>query len=137
MQRLDQLLLALGQLLVDRLAAHVGRALALFEQLLVLLVRALHLVDQADDAAVRLFLVELVLFVLGVADDVLHPDLVIAQALTDIDDFAHRNGLERMAERISFSPSSMRLAISTSPSRVSKATLPIFRRYMRTGSFDL
>src|SRR6476659_410699 len=32
------------------------------------------------------------------------------------------------------SPSSMRLAISTSPSRVSSETEPILRRYMRTGS---
>ncbi len=32
------------------------------------------------------------------------------------------------------SPSSMRLAISTSPSRVSSETDPILRRYMRTGS---
>jgi hypothetical protein len=32
------------------------------------------------------------------------------------------------------SPSSMRLAIVTSPSRVSSGTLPISRRYMRTGS---
>ena len=41
------------------------------------------------------------------------------------------------AARISFSPSSMRLAISTSPSRVRRETEPIFRRYMRTGSLDL
>ncbi len=32
-------------------------------------------------------------------------------------------------------PRSMRLAISTSPSRVSSGTVPISRRYMRTGSF--
>ncbi len=32
------------------------------------------------------------------------------------------------------SPSSIRLAISTSPSRVSSDTDPILRRYMRTGS---
>ena len=31
-------------------------------------------------------------------------------------------------------PRSMRLAISTSPSRVSRGTVPISRRYMRTGS---
>ena len=31
-------------------------------------------------------------------------------------------------------PRSMRLAISTSPSRVSSGTVPISRRYMRTGS---
>ena len=41
------------------------------------------------------------------------------------------------AARTSFSPSSMRFAISTSPSRVSRETEPILRRYMRTGSFDL
>ena len=34
-------------------------------------------------------------------------------------------------------PRSMRLAISTSPSRVSSGTVPISRRYMRTGSFVL
>ncbi len=38
------------------------------------------------------------------------------------------------AWRILRSPSSMRLAISTSPSRVSSETEPILRRYMRTGS---
>jgi hypothetical protein len=36
--------------------------------------------------------------------------------------------------RTRISPCSMRLAISTSPSRVSSETLPILRRYMRTGS---
>ena len=41
------------------------------------------------------------------------------------------------ASSTSFSPSSMRLAISTSPSRVSRETDPILRRYMRTGSLDL
>ena len=41
------------------------------------------------------------------------------------------------ARRTSFSPSSIRLAISTSPSRVSSETEPILRRYRRTGSFDL
>ncbi len=35
------------------------------------------------------------------------------------------------------SPSSMRLAISTSPSRVSRDTDPILRKYMRTGSLVL
>ena len=34
-------------------------------------------------------------------------------------------------------PRSMRLAIATSPSRVSSGTVPISRRYMRTGSFVL
>ena len=34
-------------------------------------------------------------------------------------------------------PCSMRLAIATSPSRVSSGTVPISRRYMRTGSFVL
>ncbi len=42
----------------------------------------------------------------------------------------------RMTSKILFSPSSIRLAISTSPSRVSSETEPIFRRYIRTGSFD-
>ena len=36
--------------------------------------------------------------------------------------------------RTRISPCSMRLAISTSPSRVSSETEPILRRYMRTGS---
>ena len=39
--------------------------------------------------------------------------------------------------RTDFSPSSMRLAISTSPSRVRRETDPILRRYIRTGSLDL
>ncbi len=34
-------------------------------------------------------------------------------------------------------PRSMRRAISTSPSRVSSGTVPISRRYIRTGSFVL
>ena len=34
-------------------------------------------------------------------------------------------------------PRSMRLAIATSPSRVSSGTVPISRRYMRTGSLVL
>ena len=34
-------------------------------------------------------------------------------------------------------PRSIRLAISTSPSRVSSGTVPISRKYMRTGSFVL
>ena len=34
-------------------------------------------------------------------------------------------------------PRSMRFAISTSPSRVSSGTVPISRRYMRTGSLVL
>ena len=36
--------------------------------------------------------------------------------------------------RTVFCPRSMRRAISTSPSRVSSGTVPISRRYMRTGS---
>ena len=44
---------------------------------------------------------------------------------------------ESTAARTSFSPSSMRFAISTSPSRVRRDTEPILRRYMRTGSLDL
>ncbi len=42
----------------------------------------------------------------------------------------------RMTWKILFSPSSMRLAISTSPSRVRRETEPILRRYIRTGSLD-
>jgi hypothetical protein len=43
----------------------------------------------------------------------------------------------RIVLRTLFSPSSMRLAISTSPSRVSSETEPILRRYIRTGSLLL
>jgi hypothetical protein len=46
-------------------------------------------------------------------------------------------GDERMDESTRCSPSSMRFAISTSPSRVRSETVPIFRRYIRTGSLDL
>ena len=53
-----------------------------------LLVEALDLVDEADDAAVRLFLVELVVVVLGVADDVLDADLVLPELLAEVDDLA-------------------------------------------------
>ena len=41
-----------------------------------------------------------------------------------------------MTSKTVLSPVSMRLAISTSPSRVSRETEPILRRYMRTGSLD-
>ena len=43
-------------------------------------------------------------------------------------------GEREMALRTRICPRSMRLAISTSPSRVSRGTVPISRRYMRTGS---
>ena len=46
-------------------------------------------------------------------------------------------GARDMARMIDRLPCSMRLAISTSPSRVSNGTVPISRRYMRTGSFVL
>ena len=42
----------------------------------------------------------------------------------------------RISASAAFSPASMRLAISTSPSRVSSETAPISRRYTRTGSFE-
>ncbi len=55
-----------------------------------------------------------------------------------------RSWISRMASceastevRTDFSPSSMRFAISTSPSRVRRETDPILRRYIRTGSLDL
>ena len=43
-------------------------------------------------------------------------------------------GEREMAFSTRIWPRSMRLAISTSPSRVSSGTVPISRRYMRTGS---
>ncbi len=43
-------------------------------------------------------------------------------------------GEREMALSTRICPRSMRLAISTSPSRVSSGTVPISRRYMRTGS---
>ena len=43
-------------------------------------------------------------------------------------------GLSQMPPIILSWPASMRLAISISPSRLSSSTLPISRRYMRTGS---
>ena len=46
-------------------------------------------------------------------------------------------GVRAMTRRTAFLPRSMRLAISTSPSRVSSGTVPISRRYMRTGSLVL
>ena len=45
--------------------------------------------------------------------------------------------VREIARSIAFLPRSMRLAISTSPSRVSSGTVPISRRYMRTGSLVL
>ena len=52
------------------------------------------------------------------------------QAMTS----ASTQGSWEMMSRTVLRPSSMRLAISTSPSRVSSGTVPISRRYMRTGS---
>ena len=46
-------------------------------------------------------------------------------------------GVRQMTFITIFLPRSMRFAISTSPSRVSSGTVPISRRYMRTGSFVL
>jgi hypothetical protein len=43
-------------------------------------------------------------------------------------------GQAEMAWTMCLRPSSMRLAISISPSRVSSSTVPISRMYMRTGS---
>ena len=45
--------------------------------------------------------------------------------------------VREMARSIAFLPRSMRFAISTSPSRVRRGTVPISRRYIRTGSFVL
>src|SRR5471032_295626 len=44
------------------------------------------------------------------------------------------SGLSHRAPIISSRPASMRLAMAISPSRLSSSTLPISRRYMRTGS---
>src|SRR6185369_4646312 len=44
------------------------------------------------------------------------------------------NGLSHKAPIINSRPASMRLAMAISPSRLSSSTLPISRRYMRTGS---
>ena len=44
------------------------------------------------------------------------------------------SGEANTVARTSASPASIRLAISTSPSRVSRDTEPILRKYMRTGS---
>ena len=52
---------------------------------------------------------------------------IARNSFTPIDEF-------RMTSRTSASPSSIRFAISISPSRVSSATEPIFFRYKRTGS---
>ena len=46
-------------------------------------------------------------------------------------------GIRETALMIDSLPRSMRLAISTSPSRVSRGTVPISRRYIRTGSLVL
>ncbi len=47
------------------------------------------------------------------------------------------SGERESAFRTTFWPCSIRLAISTSPSRLSSGTVPISRRYMRTGSLVL
>ena len=46
-------------------------------------------------------------------------------------------GVRVMTRMTAFLPRSMRFAISTSPSRVRRGTVPISRRYMRTGSLVL
>ena len=61
------------------------------------LVEVLHLVDEAQDAPVGLFLVELGVLVLGVADDVLDADLVLPQLVAEIDDLA--DGDRRIEDR--------------------------------------
>ncbi len=89
LERLDELGARRLDLVIDGLSLAVGTSLALVEQLLMLLVEPSDLVDEADDAAVRLFLVELLVVVLGVADDVLDADLVLAELVAEVDDLAH------------------------------------------------
>jgi hypothetical protein len=52
------------------------------------LVEVLHLVDEAQDAAVRLLLVELAVLLVGVADDLLDADLVLPELVAEVDDLA-------------------------------------------------
>jgi hypothetical protein len=88
--------LAVGRLdlLGDLLPAGTTGLLQLVAQLLDLLVPRLDLVDQADDPAVGLFLVEVLALVglLRVADDVLDADLVLLELLADLDDLSDRDG---------------------------------------------
>ncbi len=91
-ERRHELAVGLGRLDLDLLLARVGlRLFTLLGEIGLLLVEALHLVDEADDAAVRLFLVELLVVALAVLDELLHTDLVLAELLAELDDLAHRD----------------------------------------------
>ena len=57
-------------------------------QILPDLVEVLDLVDEPEDAAVGLFLVELAVFLVGVADDLLDANLVLPELVAEIDDLA-------------------------------------------------
>ncbi len=92
------------------------------------------LVDEPKDPSVGLLLVELCVLVLAVANDVPDANLVLSELVAKIDDLAHSDGRIQDGREDRVSPSSMRFAISTSPSRVRSETLPILRRYIRTGS---
>ena len=59
------------------------------------------------------------------------------QLIAQLDDLLAISGVREMDLITASLPRSMRRAISTSPSRVSSGTVPISRRYMRTGSLVL
>ncbi len=93
LERRDELARGLDDLDVDLLLAGVGLdVLALFEEVELLLVEALDLVDEADDAPIGLLLVELLVVALGVLDQLLDADLVLAELLAEVDDLAHGDG---------------------------------------------
>src|SRR5262249_17535212 len=92
LERVDHLLTVLVDVALDALATRLRARLELRAEVLRDLVEVLHLVDEAQDAAVRLLLVELGVVVLGVADDVLDADLVLPELVTEVDDLAHRDG---------------------------------------------
>ena len=132
--------LRFGKLVLGPLARGLRGAAGgdLLLDLLRLLVQAADLVDDLAHPLDVPLLVELGVFLVGVLDDVFDPDLELAQ-LVARDRGSPRIATAQLSTTCSTrrSPSSMRLAISTSPSRVSSETEPILRRYMRTGSLVL
>ena len=96
---------------------------------------ALDLVEELEGANLGRLEIDL-FFLVEVTDDVFDAEFALSKALADLQNLGNADAGVQNHLKIWSSPSSMRLAISTSPSRVRSETDPIFRRYMRTGSFD-
>src|SRR6185437_8137045 len=93
----------------------------------------LHLPQHLRRALLQHFLGDLILFHIH-RDELLHPARSLAQFPPSASSSLITIGERDSAFSTRNCPRSIRLAISTSPSRVSNGTVPISRRYMRTGS---